>query len=373
MPWIQFGGAVLGFLGSRGARKREKEAQRQQMAIAQEQLGLSRRQVEMGERTYNDWYNTFFPMAGEMVSEARREVRPDFERIAGDVRGQYEGERGAMIRSAQRYGINPQDGAFSTSLARLGSDEAKTHVLARNRARQDSQGQRLRNMATVYGMGSGMPGLAAQQMQGAGSGMANAGAAYGGAAASAGADAANTAYGISNLAGSIPWGNFMRKGGGTANTVPGQAGAGYTVPNYGSSAGPWSSGYSYPSSRELKYGIEKINPEDALDVVMRTPVRGYKYKGDTQPFVGTIAEDAPAEISDGKRVNLVNQVGVLTGAVQSLTQRINKSPNQAKPIRYGMAKPVREPADDVAFDDVPRGRGGQARFMTRRFGMGAMA
>jgi len=164
MPWIQLGAAAVGFLASRSSRKREKESQRQQMAIAQEQLGLSRRQVEMGERTYNDWYNTFFPMAGEMVSEARREVRPDFERIAGDVRGQYEGERGAMIRSAQRYGINPQDGAFSTSLARLGSDEAKTHVLARNRARQDSQGQRLRNMATVYGMGSGMPGLAAQRV-----------------------------------------------------------------------------------------------------------------------------------------------------------------------------------------------------------------
>lgn len=151
MPWIALGAAAIGFLSSRSARKREKEAQRQQAAIAQEQLGLSRRQIEMGERTYDDWYRTFFPMAGEMVSEARREVRPDFERIAGDVRGQYEGERGAMIRSAQRYGINPQDGAFSTSIARLGADEAKTHVLARNRARQDASGQRLRNMAIGTG------------------------------------------------------------------------------------------------------------------------------------------------------------------------------------------------------------------------------
>lgn len=379
MPWIAAGAGIIGYLGSRSARKEQRRAQQQQMAIAQQQLAMGQRQADMGQRAYDDWYNTFFPVAGEAVSEARKDIRPDFERIAGDVRGQFEGQRGAMTRDAQRYGINPQDGVWSANLARLDGEEAKTHVLARNRARQDAKGQKLTNLMNVYGMGSNLPGVAAGFMGGANAPMNAASATYGNAANAAGQDAANTAYGVSNIVGSIPWGNFLRpSGGGTANSVPGQAGQGYTVPNYGSSAGPWSSGYSYPSSRELKYGIQNVAPDEALDTVMRTPVKGYKYKGSTEPFIGTIAEEAPREISDGKRVNLVNQVGTLTGAVQALASRLNKSPNVAKPIKYGMtgsrdqSKPLRGAADDVAFDDMPGER--QARFVPRKtYGIRAVA
>lgn len=380
MPWIAAGAAVIGFLGSRSARKEQRRAQQQQTAIAQQQLAMGQRQMDMGQRTYDDWYNTFFPVAGEAISEARRDVRPDFERIAGDVRGQFQGQRGAMVRDAQRYGINPQDGVWSANMARLGGEEAKTHVLARNRARQDAQGKKLSNLMNVYGMGANMPGVAAGFMSGANAPMNAASATYGNTANAAGQDAANTAYGISNIVSSIPWGNFVRSGssGGTANSVPGQGGTGYSVPNYGAQSGPWSSGYSYPSSRELKYGIQNVAPDEALDTVMRTPVKGYKYKGSTEPFIGTIAEEAPREISDGKRVNLVNQVGTLTGAVQALAGRLNRSPNMAKPIRYGMpgkrdlSKPIRDSAENVSFDDAPSR--GNARFIARRrYGIEAMA
>ena len=346
MPWIQLGVAAVGMLAGRSAKKKQQKAAAAQQATADAQLQLSKDQQAFARKQYDDWYGTFFPLAGEAVSEARKDVRPDFERIAGDVRGQYEGQRGAMIRTAQRYGMNPADGAFSDNLAQLGNDEAKTHVLARNRARQDSKGQKLNNMMAAYGMGSGMPGLSAQTMAQSGASLGAAGAGYGNAAAAHGQNAADASYGVSNALGSIPWGQFLNRGGGGANSSAGPYSGGYQMPNGGSNStnGPWSSGYVAPqspwinSSRELKYGISKINPEDALDVVMNTPVRGYKYKGSTEPFIGTIAEDAPREISDGKRVNLVNQVGSLTGAVQAITQQLRGATNMAKPAS-AMSKP----------------------------------
>lgn len=234
MPWIQLGVAVVGAVAGASAKKKQKKAQKKQDAVTEQQLALAKEQQEFARQQYDDWYRTFFPLAEESAAEARKDVTPDYERIAGDVAGQYEGQRGAMIRSAQRYGMNPADGAFSESLRGLGSDEAKTHVLARNRARQDAKGQRLANMTAVYGMGSGMPGLSAQTMANSGSALGAASAGYGQSASAAGQDAADTSYGVSNVLGSIPWSSFLGKG---------NAGAGYTVPNYTASPGPWSSGY----------------------------------------------------------------------------------------------------------------------------------
>lgn len=74
------------------------------------------------------------------------------------------------------------------------------------------------------------------------------------------------------------------------------------------------------SSRELKEDITEIG--SVTDIVNSIRVKEWNYIGDKTRFLGPIAEEAPPQISDGKTVNLVNTIGLLTKAVQELTKRV---------------------------------------------------
>lgn len=329
MAFVALAGLAVSVIGGMSANKKKKKAQKKQDAAAERQAALAERAAALAEEQYKDWKSTFFPLAQESAIEARKEVRPDYDRIAADNAGAYNAQRGSMVRSAQRYGMDPTDGAFGTSLARLGADEAKTGVLARNRAREDGKGQRLRNMAAVYGMGSGMAGNATAGLSGASSQFGNIAAGYGNTAAGYAQEASNDAAGAGQAFGSIPWGQFMGGGGGggaTANGSVGPMAGGYSYQGGGGgSPGPWAGGMNYTSSREAKDNINEVDPNDALDIVNDTPVRSYNYKNSNQPMIGTIAEEAPGAISNGKQVNLLNQVGTLTGAVQALSKQMGNT------------------------------------------------
>jgi len=356
MPWIQAGGAVLGAVTGAlfgGPSKTEKRAIKAQTAATQAQTEIARRQAEMAEQQYRDWYANFFPLAQESIALSRADIRPDFDAIAADNSGAFNAQRESMKRGALRYGMNPEDGAFQTTLGRIGSEEAKSGVLARNRARVDAQDKKLRNMTGTFGLGNGMIGAAGAGMAGASSGFGSASTASGKQAAAAGQRSADNATGWGNLAGSIPWGQLF---GGPASTPVNSVGplaGGYAFPPPASGApGPWAGGVT--SSKEAKYGIQDYDPNDALDVVANTPLASYAYKGSDKPMIGTIAEDAPGEISDGKQVNLVNQVGTLTGAVQALNQKIGKKGGNRKP-RYGMAKPGKPGTQSKPGRQLPGG------------------
>lgn len=351
MPWVALIGAAVSYAGSRSSSRRARSAQQSQQDIAQQQADLAKEQLALARQQYDDWRNTFFPIGQELAAMSRQEVKPDFDRIAADNRMTFDAQRGAMTRAAQRFGMNPADGAWATGVSRLNSEEAKTHVLARNRAREDAKGQQFRNMATAYGIGSGMPGMAAQTMSSATGLMSNAAGGFGNAAQFHGQQAQDTAYALGNLTSSIPWGDIW------SSVRPASAGGSttqpYTVPNYGMQPGPYAGGYQYPvtSSEKTKDNVTPVNPKDALDTVMSTPVVSYNYHGNPTSAVGTIAEAAPSAISNGQQVSLENQVGVLNGAVQELAQQVTG----AKPKSYGMDKTTGSP---VATSSAPMAKNG---------------
>lgn len=328
MAFAAIAAAVIGAYSANRSASNQRRATRGQRQATDQQMELAQRQAALAEQQYADWRENFFPLGLEMIDEARKDVRPDYARIAADNAGAFNAQRGGMTRAAQRMGINPQSGVWGTSMQRLGSEEAKTHVLARNRAREDGKGQRFRNMAAVYGMGSGMPGVAGSVLGSAAGSAGNAAAGYGALAAAAGRAGAEEAAGWGQVVGSIPWGSIWSSmGGGTAGAAAspvnsvGPTAGGYSYP--GGQPGPWAGGMNYTSSREAKENIEPVNPDEALDDVMGTPVRRYNYKGNPQQITGTIAEEAPGSISDGRQVSAVSQIGTLTGAVQALAKQVN--------------------------------------------------
>lgn len=340
MAWMALAAAAVGAYSSRESRQSAEDASENQGEASDRQMDLAERQFNLGEDQYNMWLENFFPLAQESIRIAQQDVQPDYARIAADNAGSFNAQRGGMVRAAQRYGMNPHDGAYGNALSKLHGAEAKSLVYTRNRAREDAKGQKLKNMTAVYGMGSGMPSLAAGAFGSASTGAGNASIGYGQMAQIAGQNAANEAAGYGNAIGSIPWSQLWSgvSGGGTAATSSGSVGptaGGYSYPAAaGGTPGPWAGANgAYTSSRESKDNITEVDPNDALDIVNNTPVRGYNYKNDPGThYVGTIAEEAPGAISNGKQVNLINQVGTLTGAVQALSKQMGG----AKSKRYGM-------------------------------------
>jgi hypothetical protein len=335
MPWGLIIGGALGLIGSMGARSSQRRAQRSQERIANAQLDLAHNQQAFGGRLYNDWYNTFFPLAGQITTESQRDVTPDYARIAADVQGQAEAQRGAADRNLERAGINPADPMYSAVNNRLSNQAGTAEVLARNRARQDAVGLRLKNMEGAYALGSNMPGAAAAAYSGAGSALSGAGNTFGNLSNQYGADAANTASGIGQIAGSIPWGTIF--GGSSAGA--GASGANYNMTSYGVgipdySGGGWHPPQSQPSSRDFKVGITPVGGPAAMDTVMDVPIKSFNYKPGMGPpgrQVGTIAEEAPAEISDGRSVNMSNHLMMLTAAFQDLVRRLGLGGPQGDP------------------------------------------
>lgn len=331
-------GAVVAYGASRSSGRRADRAQRSQQDIAQQQADLAREQVELARRQYQEWHDLYWPLGQQIVARASEEVKPDLNKISADNQAAFESQAGQLTRTAQRYGMNPADGAVSTSIARLGADAAKSEVFNRNRAREGAKQQTLNNMMGAYGMGSGMPGIAANTMN-SGAGFMNAAAGgYGDAAAYHQNQANATASAVGQLAGSIPWGDIWSSIRAPAGSAAGGApGASWSVPSYGMQPGPYAGGYQYPvtSTEMAKDNIQALDPNKALDTVMKTPVVGFNYNGSPTQSFGTIAERAPAEISNGKQVSLENQVGMLNGAVQALAGKVNGG----SPQTYGMEAP----------------------------------
>jgi len=116
------------------------------------------------------------------------------------------------------------------------------------------------------------------------------------------------------------WGSaLMGMGGQMAGTVGGAYAAAKLLPLLG-----------VASSREFKKDIKKLSPgseEEALDLINSTDTYTFKYKGDNNPMIGMIAEEAPEISTSGfnkKAINVGNHMGLLTAAMKALSRKIDK-------------------------------------------------
>ncbi len=81
---------------------------------------------------------------------------------------------------------------------------------------------------------------------------------------------------------------------------------------------------AYLSSRELKRRHGAVNKRLILDQLIKLPVDVWSYKGETEPHVGTYAEDFKEKfgIGDGKSISITDAIGVLMASVQELTRQV---------------------------------------------------
>ena len=85
-------------------------------------------------------------------------------------------------------------------------------------------------------------------------------------------------------------------------------------------------GAPMPSSREWKDTVGVVDSDDAVKAVQSLPVERWRYKGDNKEHIGTYAEDhqRASGVGDGKMIEVVDALGLLTAAVKGLADRLDK-------------------------------------------------
>ena len=84
------------------------------------------------------------------------------------------------------------------------------------------------------------------------------------------------------------------------------------------------------SSRNYKKDIEPLTDEDyrdALTKILKTPVFRYRYRREPEQAkqrIGLIAEESPAEISDGDSIGLMRYIDLLHAALKAQHKELQK-------------------------------------------------
>jgi hypothetical protein len=144
------GGVVSKLLGDGGAKAANTAATR-----------LANIQAESGLASLDRNRKVFWPLQDQVVNEAKDAGNlADQERaagVAGDAvtRGLSDARTG-LTRNLQQFGVNPTDGRFADSFAKLELDGAIGDAAARNTARIDARELGFNRRIAASGLGSGL-------------------------------------------------------------------------------------------------------------------------------------------------------------------------------------------------------------------------
>lgn len=94
--------------------------------------------------------------------------------------------------------------------------------------------------------------------------------------------------------------------------------------------------WSMFSDPEMKEGIEPVSDGEMLAAVKRIPVKKWRYKGDEAQHIGGMADTMPEVVSDGKKVDVISYLGMLTSAVRALDKKVEER-EELGDIAPGMA------------------------------------
>lgn len=139
---------------------RQSQLQGRQLEIGQEQMAFFRDQ-------YNQWRQEFAPVLDQMKTMAMEGVEPDYAAIAADTARAFDSQEGATTRQMQRYGVDPGDGAFGSTIARSNLAQAGAEVDARQNARRNAEDRSFGRLGSLYGIGAGLQGQALSGLSGA--------------------------------------------------------------------------------------------------------------------------------------------------------------------------------------------------------------
>ena len=228
---LNVGMGLFSAIEGRKAAKAQRRAMAEQTAIMRRQQELAEKQFGIYEGEYNRFNDTYSPLEGEIIDQARTIGRPDYEgvlrRATTDYTKARDQTRGESMRTYQRMGVDPSNPMYMRGVGRTNVADALALSTARNMAREAERtrtqtlGFEARKQA--YGMGTqrlgqftGAPATAMSGFNNVASGFGQQADIYGqGAAGAYGV----TGYALNNLA-NMDWSGFGRGGSKLASPRP---------------------------------------------------------------------------------------------------------------------------------------------------------
>jgi len=104
-----------------------------------------------------------------------------------------------------------------------------------------------------------------------------------------------------------------------SNVAAGQDRAGYISAGLGLAG---MAGMAFLSDPDAKTDIEPVSDAELLAALRRMPVKKWKYKHDGTKHIGAMADKMPRTVSNGKAVDLVSYLGLLTGSIRELDRLV---------------------------------------------------
>lgn len=262
--------------------------------------------------------SVFEPLQDEFIADAKDYASAERQgqtarQAISDVRQQAEISKEANERSLARMGVDPRSGRYAETTRAADTATALASAGAANTARRQVQAEGRGLMADAVNLGSGFAVNPA------------------------------TSLGLSNGSMSSGFNGAMRgqqQMGNLLNTQyqqqmqqynANQASNGSLMSGLGSLAGM---GLFMMSSKDAKEN--KRPARGVLEAVEKMPVEQWKYKdgmGDEGEHIGPYAEDFKAATGrgDGKTIPVIDAVGVTMGAVQELSEKVDKLADKVEP------------------------------------------
>lgn len=292
------------------------------------QMDIAKQQADISSDYYDYYTDTFRPVEQALVDEAMSyDSGAEGERMAGEAAAQVGESFGIGQRTMERQmadqGININDGAYASGKRFSALKQAAATADATNQARQDAKTIGWAKKMDAAGLGRNLPSnqatSASLATSAASSGVNSAGAAGQGVAQ--GANMMQQGYGTAiqgnSAAGNLYLGQYQAQANAAAQDN-GLFGA------LGTIGGAW-----IMSSKKVKENKKPIKEGDALEAMEHTPVEKWNYKPgveDEGEHIGPYAEDMQKNfgVGDGKKINLMDAVGVTMAAVKDLSKEVKE-------------------------------------------------
>lgn len=310
-------------------KPRQDQLDQLQMQSARQQLMDQSAASDFAGQGRRDYTNYYRPLEIRSVNDANTydsagNIKQRMGLASNNVNQAATNARQQAIASLQRYGINPNSGAFAAVQSRLAQQQMLAEAGARTGAAFDTQDKAIALRAGAVATGRGLTNSAAQSL--AGSTNAGSAAVAGGAQAadaaikgtSVGSQGFGTAIQGYGTAGNIGANVYGSQLGYQAKALEQQTSFGGTLAGIGAAA-------LMSSAKALKDRKQSLDTETVLDKVKGLKVDRWGYKGDPMLHIGPYAEDMHAKfgVGNGQMLGAGDSGGVALAGLKELNDKVD--------------------------------------------------
>lgn len=307
-----------------------RPAQQQQQAltnqVTQQQLSDSQKASQFADQQRGLYTSVYAPEEIRAAADANNyDSNANIVRRMGIVSANtnqaFANARQQSLQQLQRYGLNPNSGAFAETNRRLASDQALAEATGRTGAAFDTMDKAIGLRAGVVNTGRGLQNTANSTLTtGTQAGSAAvAGGNQTNQVGIAGMSAAGQGFGL-GIQGNQVAGNLAAQQYGIQSQAASQQGSAL-----GNILGTGLGFALMKSSKQLKEKNQSMDTEGVLSKIDKLPVDRWAYKGDNQLHVGPYAEDMHAKfgVGDGVTIGAGDSGGVALAGLKELNKKVD--------------------------------------------------